>query len=196
MDLTLKTPPSATSIDVALVKLGKRISHNSEDALILGWIKAADLYLEKRMNRAMMAQTYVLRLRRVLRTVYLPRPPLASISHVKYTPEGGSEVTVAEADYRQSTDRMVARLDIFEIPMLGRAGTMEIEYIAGYEKSEDVPADLRQAACLLAAAWVSSREATYQEPRIMQVEKKISFGVDQLVKEYRVPNGTDLNGGW
>jgi hypothetical protein len=73
---------------------------------------------------------------------------------------------------------------------------MEIEYVVGADDPEKVPAALRQASYLLAASWVESRAATYQEPRIMQVEKKISFGVDQLTKELRVPNGTDLNGGW
>ena len=196
MDLTVKTPATLTSIDKDLVKAGKRIRHASEDDLIDFWIKAADQYVEKRTNLALMEQTFVLRLRRVLPTVYLPRPPLASIVHVKYTPEGGSEVTVAEEDRDTTHDRMLARIDIHEIPTLGRSGTMEIEYVAGADDPEKVPAPLRQASYLLAAQWLTAREAEYLDPRIMKVNKKISFGVDEACKEYRVPNGTDLNGGW
>lgn len=196
MDLTQKTAPTLISIDVALVKAGKRIRHASEDSLIQFWIAAADEYVEKRTNLALMEQTFVLRLRRILPTVFLPRPPLTSITHVKYTPEGGSEIAVGEADYRRTIDRMVTRLDIHEIPMLGRSGTMEIEYVAGADDPEKVPAALRQATYLLAAHYLTAREASYREPRIMQVEKTISFGVDALVKEFRVPNATDLNGGW
>lgn len=193
MDLTRTVAPTLTSIDVALVKAGKRIRHANEDDLIQFWIKAADEYVEKRTNLALMEQTFVLRLRRILPAVQLPRPPLKSIWSVKYAVTGGTEQVLSDPNDRVRIDRMLPTIDT---GLVEQAGTMEIEYIAGADDPEEVPAALRQATYLLAAAWVNSREATYQEPRIMQVEKKISFGVDQLTKEFRVPNGTDLNGGW
>lgn len=193
MDLTLKTPAEKTSIDISLVKKGKRIRHSSEDDLIQFWIKAADEYVEKRTNLALMEQTFVLRLRRVLPSVQLPRPPLKSITSVKYAVTGGTEQVLSDPDDRVRIDRMLPTIDT---GLVEQAGTMEIEYVVGADDPEKVPTALRQASYLLAASWVESRAATYQEPRIMQVEKKISFGVDQLTKELRVPNGTDLNGGW
>jgi uncharacterized phiE125 gp8 family phage protein len=140
-----------------------------------------------------MEQTYVLRLRRILPSVQLPRPPLKSITSVKYAVTGGTEQVLSDPDDRVRIDRMLPTIDT---GLVEQAGTMEIEYVVGADDPEKVPAALRQASYLLAASWVESRAATYQEPRIMQVEKKISFGVDQLTKELRVPNGTDLNGGW
>jgi uncharacterized phiE125 gp8 family phage protein len=196
MDLTVKTPPTATSIDVALVKANKRIRHASEDALIEFWIKVADAYVEKRANRALMRQTLVLRLSRVLPFVYLPRPPFADMTHVKYTPLDGDEVTVASDGYIRTTDSMLQRLDIAALGGYSQSGAMEIEYTAGAAAAEDVPAPLRQASLLLASHYLVSREAAFQDPRIMNVEKKIVFGVDELVKEYRVPNGSALNDGW
>lgn len=193
MDLTVKTAPIKFSIDKALVKAGKRIRQDSEDTITDFWIAAADAYVEKRTNLALMEQTLVLRLRKILPTVFLPRPPLASITHVKYTQQDGDEVTVDGADYRETIDRMVTRLDIFEIPLLGLKGTMEIEYVAGAATSEGVPAPLRQASYLMAAHWLTAREASFMDPRIMNVSKKTVFGVDELVKEYRVPNGYTLN---
>jgi uncharacterized phiE125 gp8 family phage protein len=193
MDLTLKTPATKTSISVDLVKAGKRIRHGSEDDLIEFWIRAADEYVEKRTNLSLMEQTYVLRLRRILPSVQLPRPPLKSITSVKYAVTGGTEQVLSDPDDRVRIDRMLPTIDT---GLVEHAGTMEIEYVVGADDPEKVPAALRQASYLLAASWVESRAATYQEPRIMQVEKKISFGVDQLTKELRVPNGTDLNGGW
>jgi len=193
MDLTLKVPAAATSISVDLVKAGKRIRHASEDDLITFWIKAADEYVEKRTNLALMEQTFVLRLRRILPSVQLPRPPLKTITSVKYAVTGGAEQVLSDPDDRVRIDRMLPTIDT---GLVEQAGTMEIEYVVGADDPDKVPAALRQASYLLAASWVESRAATYQEPRIMQVEKKISFGVDQLTKEFRVPNGTDLNGGW
>lgn len=193
MDLTVKTPATLISIDAALVKSNKRILHDSEDALIAFWIKAADQYVEKRGNIALMQQTFVLRLRRILPCVQLPRPPLNTVTSVKYTPEGGSEQTLASPNDKVRIDRMLPTIDT---GLECQAGTMEIEYVAGADDPDKVPAPLRQATLLLASHYLTSREASYFEPRIMQVEKKIVFGVDELVKEYRVPNGTDLNGGW
>lgn len=193
MDLTQKTAPTKTSIAVALVKSGKRIRHASEDELIGFWIKAADEYVEKRANIALMEQTFVLRLRRILPCVQLPRPPLKSITHVKYVATGGTEQTLSDPDDRVRIDRMLPTIDT---GLVEQSGTMEIEYIVGADDPEKVPSALRQAVYLLAAHYVTAREAVYFEPRIMQVEKTISFGVDQIVKEFRVPNGTDLNGGW
>jgi uncharacterized phiE125 gp8 family phage protein len=196
MDLTVKTPPTVTSIDVALVRANKRIRHANEDALIEFWIKAADAYIEKRTNRALMRQTLVLRLSRVLPCVYLPRPPFAEMTHVKYTVEGDAVVTVAPGDYVRTTDRMLQRIEIGALGGYDQAGTMEIEYLVGAAAVDAVPAPLRQASLLLASHYTTSREAAYMDPRLMNVEKKIVFGVDELVKEYRVPNGTSVNDGW
>lgn len=193
MDLTQKTAPTKTSIDAALVKAGKRIRHDSENDLISFWIKAADEYVEKRTNLALMEQTFVLRLRRILPAVQLPRPPLKSITSVKYAVTGGTEQVLSDPDDRVRIDRMLPTIDT---GLVEQAGTMEIEYVVGVDDPEKVPAALRQASYLLAAHYVTAREASYREPRIMQVEKTISFGVDALVKEFRVPNATDLNGGW
>lgn len=193
MDLTQKTAPTKTSIDAALVKAGKRIRHDSENDLISFWIKAADEYVEKRTNLALMEQTFVLRLRRILPSVQLPRPPLKTITSVKYAVTGGTEQVLSDPDDRVRIDRMLPTIDT---GLVEQAGTMEIEYVVGADDPEKVPAALRQASYLLAAHYLTAREASYREPRIMQVEKTISFGVDALVKEFRVPNATDLNGGW
>lgn len=196
MDLTVKVPPTKFSIDVALAKGARRIRHASEDHLIEFWIAAADAHVEKSTNRALMEQTLVLRLRKILPTVFLPRPPLSQIIHVKYTPENGDTVTVDEEGYRQSIDRMVTRLDIYEVPILGRRGTMEIEYVAGASDPCDVPPPLRQASLMLVGHWLMAREATYMDPRIMNISKKTELGFDELVREYRVPNGDTLNDDW
>lgn len=196
MDLTVKTPPTATSIDVAIVKANKRIRHADETALIEFWIKAADAYIEKRTNRALMRQTLVLRLSRVLPYVYLPRPPFVAMTHVKYTPLDGDEVTVATDGYVRTTDSMLQRIEISDLGGYSQAGAMEIEYTVGADDPEDVPAPLRQASLLLASHYLVSREAAFQDPRIMNVEKKIVFGVDELCAPYRVPNGSSLNDGW
>lgn len=194
MDLTVKTAPTGTTISLDLLKTSKRIRHNSEDAIIEFWIKAADDYIERRTNRALMEQTLVLRLSRILPCIEIPRPPLVSISHIKYTPKGGDEVTVDAGDITTTNRDMIAQATI--AGLTEKPGTMEIEYVAGASNADDVPSPLRQASMLLAGHYMTSREATFLDPRIMNVEKKIEFGVDQNCLQYRVPNLAELNGGY
>jgi len=198
MDLVVTTGPTATSIDKALLKANKRIRHASEDDLLDFWIKAADAFIEKETNRALMEQTIRLRLGRVMPVVQLLRPPLKEIVSITYTTD--AEHTVDPADTGQV---IVDMLPTITIPALmssfptGTDGTMEVIYKAGWATPEAVPAPLRQAALLLASHYVTSREAAFMDMRLMQVEKKIAFGVDELLRNYRVPNTNEPpNGGW
>jgi len=203
MDLQITTAPTLFSIDKALVKSNKRIRHSSEDDLIDFWIAAADRYIEKETNRSLLTQTLTLRIDKILPVIQLPRPPFASITSLKYTPEDGDEVTVDVAT--DTVQRVVDMLPTFRIPSIDAAygedvetdGTMTVVYVAGWNAATSVPADLRQAALLLASHYVTSREAAYMDARLMQVEKKIAFGVDELVRGHRIPNAnTPINGGY
>lgn len=203
MDLSVTIAPSLTSIDADLVKANKRIRNASEDSLIAFWIAAADAYVEKRTNRALLTQTLTLRIGKILPVIQLPRPPLASITSIKYTPEDGDEVTVSvDADTVVTIESMLPTIGI---PSIETAygedsetdGSMTVVYVAGHASAAVVPAPLRQAVLLLASHWLTSREAAFMDPRIMNVEKKIEFGVDSLVDIYRIPNAnTSINGGW
>lgn len=203
MDIQITTAPNATSIDAALVKSNKRILHNSEDSLIDFWIKAADRHIEKETNRSLLTQTLTLRINKILPVIQLPRPPLASITSIKYTPEDEDEVTV---DVNTDTvQRIVDMLPTIRIPSIETAygecsetdGTMTIVYVAGWAAADDIPFDLRLASLLLASHWLTSREAAHMDLRVMNVEKKIPFGVDALIKNFRITNNNEaINGGW
>lgn len=195
MDLVVKTAPTTTSITKEFVKANKRILSAKEDMLIEFWIKAADAHIEKVTNRALMKQTLVLTVQKILPTVQLPRPPFDSFVSIKYTRDD-VETTVPSADL---VPRTVDMLPTIDIPGIAEPvdGTMTIEYIAGANAEEDVPFPLRQASLLLASHYTTSREAAFMDPRLSQVDKKIAFGVDQLVVNFRIPNiNALLNGGF
>jgi uncharacterized phiE125 gp8 family phage protein len=195
MDLQIKTGPTKTSITTDFVKANKRILSSKEDDLIEFWINVADKYIEDVTNRCMMQQTLVLTVQRVLPEIQLPRPPFDSFVSIKYTRDG-VETTVPHVDLKP---RMVNMLPTFAIPGITCSvpGSVSIEYVAGANAEEDVPFPLRQAALLLASHYTTSREAAFMDPRLTQVDKKIEYGVDQLVGNYRIPNiDALLNGGY
>lgn len=199
MDLTVKTPPVGTVISLDLLKQNKRILHSSEDILLAECIKAAQDYVEKSINCSILQQTLVIRLAAVLPAVYLPRPSTtfaaSTISSVKYTLKGEAQVTLTTDQFTVGKDQMLTYIkpaDITEV----KEGSMEIEYVAGEADEADVPASIARAILLLASHYATSREATFEDQRIMNVEKKIQFGVDALLKNYRVPNVDLLNMGY
>lgn len=195
MDLTVTVAPTLFSIDKDLVKANERIRHASEDTLIDFWIAAADRYIEKRTNRALLTQTLKLRLRRILPTVQLPKPPFQQLVSITVAPAQGMAPTI---DTSTVKNRIVDMIPVIDIPGLSDAdGTMEIEYKAGWTEAAKVPSDLRLASLLIASHWATSREASFMDPRIMQVEKKIPFGFDELIKEQRIINVNEaINGGY
>lgn len=195
MDLTVTVAPALFSIDKDLVKANKRVRHANEDTLIEFWIAAADGYIEKRTNRSLLTQTLKLRLRRILPSVQLPRPPFQDLVAITVAPAQGPAPTI---DVSTVKNRIVDMIPVIDIPDLSEVdGTMEIEYKTGWTEAVKVPTDLRLASLQLASHWMTSREAAFMDPRIMTVEKKIAFGVDQLVKEHRVINVNEaINGGY
>lgn len=196
MDISVITPPALTSVPVTIVRANRRILNTSEDALLDFWIRAADANIEKECNIAMMEQTLRIRLSAVLPIVQLPRPVFKDFVSIKYTIEDEAEVIVPTAGIEVTVPDMVPQ---FEVPGIDtvQAGKMEIAYKAGYSDQNAVPVDLRHAVILLASHWSTSREAAFMDPRIMNVEKKIAFGVDEHVRHHKVRNVlADFNGGY
>lgn len=208
MDLTIVTRPTLTSIDAAKVKANKRLLNASEDSLITGWIEAADDYVARLANASLMEQTLKLRLGAVLTKFSLPRPTIGSpavpvtITALTVTPEDGSTITV---DLSGLIIRVSEMLPVITVPEIVTAygedsiteGEMEITYKAGYDDAANVPPAVTQATLLLASHFTTSREAVFMDQRIMNVEKKIQFGVDSLIGAYRIPNADyKLNGGY
>lgn len=196
MDLVITTPPSATTIDKDLVKSNKRIRHTLEDTLIDFWIAAADEYVERRANIALMEQTLELNLTRILPEVSLPRPPLLNLVSAVYTPKDGVETPLTVGNLVRRNCNM---LPVINTGLTEADGTMKFIYTAGRAEDDaaEIPPSLRQAVLLLASHYVTSREAAYLDPKIMMVEKKIAFGVDKLIANHTVINtGDPINGGY
>ncbi len=192
MGLTVKTAPTVRSIDVDLVKSNKRILHDSEDGLIDFWIAAADEYVSSRANIALGHATYTWREEVINPCVALPRPPFKSVVQIRVTRDGEAEEILDLTDLVTYPHEMMR---VVEIPGVtaSEEGTIEVDFIAGEDDAAQMPQMARMATLLLASHWYTSREAAYMDKRLMDLEKKIPYGVDTMIQAIMVPNVTAID---
>ncbi|MEM7303402.1 MAG: phage head-tail connector protein [Pseudomonadota bacterium] len=186
MDLKVKTGPSTTSITTDLAKSNVRVTTASEDSLFDHWIEAADQLIALQTNTSLMERVLVLSIPKVIPCIQLPKPPFIDFASVKHWDKDENETSVATGSLRVRT---VDMLPTFEIPSISGTseGRMEIEYQAGYADANTVPVTLKQAALMLVGHWYANREASFMDPRIMNVSKVTPLGFMELINPHRVP---------
>lgn len=184
--LTLTAGPARLAVGLDEVKAQLRLDDDqtAEDALVMGHVRAAIAACERFTARALITQTWTLfrdhwpsapgdeSLREgwsegVLgeasaRALFLPKPPLQAIVHVKTFDENDAESIWPAANYFADTasepGRLVARSGI-AFPAPGRAANgIEVRFVAGYgDDPGAVPEALRQGILQLAAFLFENR---------------------------------------
>jgi uncharacterized phiE125 gp8 family phage protein len=151
--LTVKTAAVAEPVTLAEAKDHCRILDDvtDQDALISALIVAAREWCENFTRRSFVRRTYEMRLDNWFggdrcREILLPRGPVSSVTHVKYTDSAGALATLAADQYQTGLYDMPARI----VPAFGvvwptvKPGAVDavlIEYVAGYAPSSDSPTD-------------------------------------------------------
>ena len=193
--LAQTTPPAASALAVADVKAHCRIDDSTEDALITGYIKSAERYLEKQTSRQLMPATFKLSLDCFPRGIYddpatsaieghdiiCPVAPLSSIVSIKYLDLLGVETTLSSAVYvalsAETPGRIVLAYNNEWPTALTRAGAVTVEFIAGYASAAAVPEDIKQALLMLVGHWFENREAVI----VGTISSQIAFAVESLI---------------
>jgi uncharacterized phiE125 gp8 family phage protein len=152
---TLSTAPTAEPVTLAELKANCRIDVTDHDDLLTSLLLTAREYLEEVTWRSFITQTWVLRTNAFSDPIYLPRPPLASITSIKYYDTGGTEQTLSTDVYEAGIydDIGVARLKYLQCwpACRGHEDDITITYVAGYgATASTVPQPLRHAILLLA----------------------------------------------
>lgn len=149
--LTLLTPPAAEPVSLASAKVHLRIDHSADDALITDLITAARQMAEAFTGRAFITQTWKLVMDEAPSAgfIALPRPPLASVTHVKTYDEADTATTMNASNYFVDTVSQPGRVILRSSgvwPTVSRsANGFEVQYVAGYgSQASDVPLALRQ----------------------------------------------------
>lgn len=161
--LTLVTPPSSLAIALADVKAHLRITHTSEDDLITAYLQAATRSAEHETNRALLTQTWQLKLRAwpADGRIHVPRPVLQSVTSLVYVDVAGHGQTLVEdTDFMAYPD--VADCTVLA-PVYGtnwptarlQEAAITLTYVAGWADAATLAA---QAPEIVAAIYLMTAE--------------------------------------
>lgn len=163
MALFRTVPPGAEPLTLADCKAHLRISHDGDDALIAGLVRAAREEVESQTGVAMIDQDWRLSLDAwpAGGIVTLMRHPVKQVLSVTLHGADGEASLMDPAGYRLDGLSRPARLWVEDRPVPGAAiNGIEIDFRAGFgEAGTDVPDLLKRAMLLLVAHWYEFRAA-------------------------------------
>lgn len=171
-----------------------RVDSTADDTLITSLIKGARQRAESRTNRSLITQTWQLYLDdfpKSVEALELPRPPVSSVTSVKYIATDGSTTTLSSTAYMTDFVSEPARVKLNEgltwpTVKSGQINGVVVEYVAGYGSSgEDVPQGIRQGMLLDIGAWYENRESVV--PGVSVTELPESLAAKHLFFDYLVP---------
>jgi len=189
--LRVITEPSVEPLSTADVKqhLNLASAVTAHDTRIAAMISAARKWCEDYTNRSFITTTWELSMDRFpyqQLAMFLPRPPLQSVTFVKYIDLQGTEQTWANTNYTVSTGREPGRIAcnyqvIFPYSRY-QADAIKVQYVAGYgDAAVNVPAGLKQAMLLLIGHWFEHRESVAQG-----VWNEVPMATQSLLESYKV----------
>lgn len=155
------TGPADEPVTLAEAKARLRITIDDEDSDLESLIREARALCEAGCQRAFVTQTFDMTLDEFPQgcgdrnAIAIPRPPLASVSWVKYYATDGTLATIDAADYYVSTASEPGRI----APVLGywpatldRPDAVQIRFVAGFGAPADVPPEVKAAILVTARA--------------------------------------------
>lgn len=162
----VRTTDAATE-PVTLVEAKKQVevatSSTAHDDHLNRLIESERKFVEQYTRRALISQTWRLNLTHFTdRVIALPRPPLTSVTSVKYYDPNGTQQTLVEGtDYRVNTTSNPGAIYFINggwPPVdIDRLDAVEVIYVAGYASADDVPDTFKEVILNLVAHKFSNR---------------------------------------
>ena len=186
MTLAEVTPPAAEPLTTAEAKAHLVVEHSDDDTLIDAQIAAARKLAETRTNRQLVQATYDWKIDRFSDLMHLPKPPLVSVTSIKYIDTDGVEQTLDGAVYNVEADSVPGqirlaynqswpstRIDVEPIT---------IRFVAGYANAAAVPEAIKRWMLLQIGSMYNSREDTV----IGSGTSRLDF-TDSMIQSLAVP---------
>src|SRR3972149_4750261 len=166
MGLVLITPPAQEPVALDEARAPLRVDGAEEDTLIEAFIGAAREWTEGFTRRALVEQTWELVLDAFPAggEIEIPRPPLISVTSLKYKDQDGAESTFPAASYIVDVASQPGRLVLatgqtWPGASLYPAGVIAVRFKAGFGDAAAVPERYKAAIKLLIGNWFENREA-------------------------------------
>ena len=188
--LTRSVEPTVEPVSLAEAKRHANVVASDDDLLIAALIQAAREQVESDTSRALVNQTWRLKLHDWFADlIELPRPPLQSVTSIKYLDADDVEQTLPVAYYKVDADRtpgVIWKAPDYTWPTVSaQPNAVTITYVAGYGAAATaVPARARQAILLLVAHWYRAREAVM----VGSVGQEVALAYQRLIHGLRVGN--------
>jgi uncharacterized phiE125 gp8 family phage protein len=188
--VTVITQPASEPVTVAEAKAHCRVEISDDDSYIGALITAARETAEALMQRRIMTTVCEVRFGEWPETeLWIPGPPLQSVTFVKYIDTNGTEQTWASTDYLVDPYAAPGRLKRKEAAtypqiQLEQLAPITVRYSAGYADAASVPKGIKQAILLLVGLWYNAREDASTAKL-----NEMPMGAKRLLGQYSVPWG-------
>lgn len=157
-------PPTDFAISIADARAQVRLpaSDLSNDTILLGLIRSATTFVQDQTYRQFLRATYEFRYDQFppgTNVLWVPRPPLVSVTSITYLDSFGAVQTMPPSDYLVATDCLPGRVSLKALgttvwPTVLRQGRpITITAVCGYATASDVPDDIKQVLLFLVNEW-------------------------------------------
>lgn len=170
--LDIVTHPAVEPLTTAEAKTHLRVDGSTEDTLIAAYVTAARAFYEEATWRALVTQTWALRLEAwpLGDCLPLPRPPLQSVTSIVYTDSDGTTTTMSSGDYTvyaQDPGRVwLGYGKSWPSATLRPGPSIVVTFVAGYGVAASVMEIDKQAIRLLLGHFYENREEVVAIPGI------------------------------
>ena len=165
MGLAQTVAPASDPITSAEAKLHLKVENSDDDALITVLIGAATAQAEAFQNRQYVDASYELTLDAFPSSngrIWIPRPPLDSITKIEYVDNDGDTQTLSSDNYTAVTSGVRG----YVVPAYGESWpttrdipeAVTVTFVAGYGELTDVPDEILAAIKLFLGTLYEHRE--------------------------------------
>lgn len=161
-NLTLSVAPTFTPVSTADARAQCRVDINDDDTLLERKIRAAAAKLESVLDRQFCQATWLAKASSFpvysdtnpFASLFLPRPPLASVTSIVYLDANGSSQTFSASDYTVETPTRgqgAVHLDYGVIwpSVISHPNAVTVTFVAGYASQAAVPDAIKEAILAL-----------------------------------------------
>lgn len=191
MRLITVTPASGNPVTLAELKqhINVTTSSTAENDRLTELLNAATSFCQRDIsgNRQLMSATYDYKLSGFPngRKLWLPLPPLSSVTSVTYLDTSDASQTFSSSNYvvnrSDHNQGFIERKYSVSWPATSdRADAVTVRFVAGYASASAVPSEFKHAIKLIAGHWNENREALI----VGTISSEVAIGVQRLLSHW------------